>query len=94
MDNLTTKRRIQFTVDKGTSASAEYIMKKAGLSPANMVSLIYFEIANAGKIPVSLKVPDDELAKAKLHKAIYEIPIEKIDTEEKAEAFLNDDGGY
>lgn len=94
MQDMTTRKRIQFSIDKGTAESAEYIMKKAGLSPASVISLVYSEIANTGKIPVSLKVSDEELAKAKLIRASYELPAEDVDTPEKAEAFLNDDGGY
>ncbi len=41
-----------------------------------------------------MKVTDKKLAKAKLIKASYELPKERIDTPEKVDAFLNDDGGY
>lgn len=89
-----TKKRIQFSIDKGTEKSAEYIMKKAGLSPSTVISMVYSEIANTGKIPVSLKVSDEELAKAKLIQASYDMPSVKVDTPEAMDAFMNDDGGY
>lgn len=94
MEKLTTKKRIQFTIDRGTAESAEYIIEKSGLSPANIVSMMYAEIANTGKIPISLKATDQDFVKAKIIKASYDLPTEKINTPEKAKAFLNDDGGY
>lgn len=88
------KKSIQFSIDKDTEKSAEYIMKKSGLSPSTVISMIYSEIANTGKIPVSLKVSNKELAKAKLIQASYDISSVKVDTPEAMDAFMNDDGGY
>lgn len=89
-----TKKRIQFSINKGTAEAAEYIIKKAGLSPANVISMIYSEIANTGKIPVDLQASEDELAKAKLIQASYELPTVKVDNKKAINDFLNDDGGY
>lgn len=92
--NSTTKKRIQFTIDKGTAASAEFIINRAGLTPANIISMIYSEIANTGKIPVDLQATDDELAEAKLIRASYDLPTKKLDNDKAIDDFMNDDGGY
>lgn len=92
--NATIKKRIQFTVDKGTAASAEYIINRSGLTPANVISMVYAEIANTGKIPVDLQATNDELAKAKLIKASYDLPTQKLNSDKAIEDFMNDDGGY
>ena len=38
------KKRIQYTVDQAICESAEYIMAKAGLTPATILSMAYGEI--------------------------------------------------
>lgn len=88
------KRRIQFTIDQGTAASAEYIIKKAGLSPASVISMVYSEIANTGSIPVNLQATKEEKAKARLLQASYDLPNVKLDNDQAIKDFLTDDGGY
>lgn len=87
-------KRIQFQIDKGTAQSADYIIKKAGLSPSNVISMVYAEIANTGKIPVNLQATPAELAQARLIKASYDLPKVRVDNEKAEEDFLKDDGGY
>lgn len=88
------QRRVQFSLDAGTIKSAEYIIKKAGISPANLMSMIYSEIANTGKIPVDLKASDEDMAKANIIRASYNLPTVKLDNDKAIRDFLEDDGGY
>ncbi len=92
--NNNVKKRISFTMDKGTFNAAQYIIKKAGLSSSTLISMIYSEIANTGKIPVNLQASDDDLAKAKIIKASYDLPTVKLNNAKAISDFLNDDGGY
>lgn len=93
MTNIT-RKRVQFTVDKGTAASAEYIMDRAGISSSDLISMVYAQIANTGKIPVELKATDDDLAKANIIRASYDMPKTKLDNDQAINDFFNDDGGY
>ncbi|TXJ09410.1 MAG: damage-inducible protein J, partial [Acinetobacter sp.] len=65
------KKRIQYTVDQAICESAEYIMAKAGLTPATILSMVYAEIANTGKIPVTVQVSKEDFLTAKLIEASY-----------------------
>lgn len=88
------KKRIQIFGDKGTMESAEYIIKKAGLSPTTLISALYVQIAKTGKIPLSLEATPEELAQAKLIAASYNLPSVKVNNSKTAKDFLDDDGGY
>lgn len=88
------KKRIQYSVDEAIAESAEYIIKKVGLTPANVLSMVYAEIARTGKIPVSTQVSDDDLNTAKLIALSHNIPSVKVTDAESMQAFLDDDGGY
>lgn len=88
------KRRIQISGDAGVVESAEYIIEKAGLSPTILVSALYTQIAKTGKIPLTLEATPEELAKAKLIAASYDLPSVSVDNPEAAKDFLEDDGGY
>ena len=39
------KKRVQYTVDEAISESAEYVIKKIGLTPASVFSMVMAEIA-------------------------------------------------
>lgn len=88
------KKRIQFTLDEGTAKSADYIIKKAGLTPDTVISMVYSEIANTGKIPVNLQATQDDLARANIIRASYDLPNVKVDNEKAIDDFFDDDGGY
>lgn len=93
MANIT-KKRIQFSIDKGTAASAEYIIDRAGISSSDLISMMYAQIANTGKIPIKLEANDDDLAKANIIRASYDMPKTKLDNDKAIDAFFTDDGGY
>ena len=88
------KKRIQYSVDEAIAESAEYIIKKVGLTPANVLSMVYAEIVRTGKIPVSTQVSDDDLNTAKLIALSHNIPSVKVNDAQSTQAFLDDDGGY
>lgn len=89
------KKRIQFSVDKGTAMAAEHIIEVLGLTPASVMSMVYAEIANSGKLPVSIEVSEEEKRWSKMVERIFETtPVKEIKTDEDIEAFFDDDGGY
>lgn len=88
------KRRIQYTVDEGIAESAEYIMAKAGVTPATLLSMLYSEINNTGKIPVYPQVSENDALAAKLIAASYNVPSVKLDNQQAIDDFMDDDGGY
>lgn len=88
------KKRVQFTIDQATLESAEYIMRKAGLTPATVLSMVYAEIARTGKIPVTVQVGDDDFNTAKLIAVSHNLPNIKVSTNAAIASFLEDDGGY
>ena len=88
------KKRIQISGDKGTMESAEYIIKKSGLSPTTLISALYVQIAKTGKIPLTLEATPVELAQAKLIAASYNLPSVIVNYSMVAKDFLDDDGGY
>ena len=88
------KKRVQYSVDEAISESAEYIIKKVGLTPASVFSMVMAEIAKTGRIPVSNEISDDDFKTAQLIELSYNIPSVKVTDTKSAQAFLNDDGGY
>lgn len=88
------KKRVQYSVDEAIAESAEYIIKKFGLTPASVFSMVMAEIAQTGRIPVSNKLSDDDLNTAKLIALSHNIPSVKVSDAISAQAFLDDDGGY
>ena len=88
------KKRVQYSVDEAISESAEYIIKKVGLTPASVFSMVMAEIAKTGRIPVSNQVSDDDFNTAQLIALSHNIPSVKVSNTKSAQAFLNDDGGY
>ena len=58
------KKRVQYSVDEAISESAEYIIKKVGLTPASVFSMVMAEIAKTGRIPVSNQISDDDFNKS------------------------------
>lgn len=88
------KKTIQYTVDQAIAESAKYIIAKAGLTPATVLSMVYTEIARTGKIPVNIQDSDENLMTAKLIALSHNIPSVKVSSSKSASAFLEDDGGY
>ncbi|MCH4248295.1 MAG: type II toxin-antitoxin system RelB/DinJ family antitoxin [Acinetobacter populi] len=88
------KRRVQYTVDQAILESAEYIMAKAGLTPATVLSMVYAEIARTGKIPVTAQVSEDDFNTARLIAASHNLPSVKVFTDTDIVNFLEDDNGY
>ena len=88
------KKRVQYTVDKAILESAEYIMTKAGLTPATVLSMVYAEIARTGKIPVTSQVGEEDFNTAKLIALSHNLPTVKVSTQAAITDFLEDDGGY
>lgn len=85
---------IQYAVDHAIDESAKYIIAKAGLTPATVLSMVYAEIARTGIIPVNIQVSNENLMTAKLIALSHNIPSVKVSSSNSANAFLEDDGSY
>ncbi|MTD11664.1 damage-inducible protein J [Acinetobacter sp. YIM 103518] len=81
-------------MDEAISESAEYIIKKLGLTPATVFSMVMAEIAKTSRIPVSIHVSDDDFNTAQLIELSHKIPSVKVSNTKSAQAFIDDDCGY
>lgn len=88
------KKRVKYFVDEAISESAEYIIKKVGLTPASVFSMVMAEIAKTGRIPVSNQISDDDFSTAQFIALSHNIPSVKVSNTKSTQAFLDDDGGY
>lgn len=93
MNNLV-KKSIEFLVEQDVVESAECVIAEAGLSPAELITIVYGEIVRTGQIPIIPQVGTNDFNIARLTAASYSIPTVKVSTPEQKDAFLNDDGGY
>jgi len=81
-------------VDQDVVKSAECVIAEAGLSPAELITIVYGEIVRTGQIPIIPQVGTKDFNIARLTAASYSIPTVKVSIPEQKDAFLNDDGGY
>lgn len=88
------EKQVQYTVDQAILESAESIMIKAGITPSNLISMIYAEIARAGKIPVILQEGCTDFHTIRIIEASRNLPQTKVSTPLDIDSFLNDDSGY
>lgn len=92
MNNLV-KKGVEFLVDQDVVESAECVITEAGLTPAELITIVYGEIV-PGQIPIIPQVGTKDFNIARLTAASSSIPTVKVSTPEQKDAFLNDDGGY
>jgi len=69
-------------------------LKKVGLTPTSVFSMVMAEIARTGRIPISNQISDDDFNTAQLIALSHNIPSIKVSNTKSAQEFLNDDGGY
>lgn len=81
-------------MDQDVVKSAECVTAEAGLSPAELITIVYGEIVRTGQIPIIPQVGTKDFNIARLTAASYSIPTVKVSIPEQKDAFLNDDGGY
>ena len=93
-EQQTIKKRVQFTIDEGTAKAAEYLLHKAGISSGSLMSMVYSEIANTGKIPVQLRATENDFLKSQIIREAHKMTSVSLDNDKAIDNFLNDDGGY
>ena len=93
MNNLV-KKSIEFLVEQDVVESAECVIAEAGLTPAELITIVYGEIVRTSQIPIIPQVGTKGFNIARLTAASSFIPTVKVSTPEQKDAFLNDDGGY
>ncbi|MFW2046172.1 damage-inducible protein J [Acinetobacter variabilis] len=93
MNNLV-KKSIEFLVEQDVVESAECVIAEAGLSPAELITIVYAKIVRTGQIPIIPQIGTKDFNIARLTAASSSIPTVKVSTPEQKDAFLNDDGGY
>lgn len=81
-------------MDQDVVKSAECVIAEAGLSPAELITIVYGEIVRTGQIPIIPQVGTKDFNIARLTAASYSIPTVKVSIPEQKDAFLNDDDGY
>ncbi|UNW05917.1 damage-inducible protein J [Acinetobacter variabilis] len=74
--------------------SAECVIAEEGLTPAELITIVYGEIVRTSQIPITPQVGTKDFNIARLTAASYSIPTVKVSIPEQKDAFLNDDGGY
>ena len=74
--------------------SAECVITEAGLTSAELITIVYGEIVRTGQIPIIPQVGTKDFNIARLTAASYSIPTVKVSIPEQKDTFLNDDGGY
>ena len=93
MNNLV-KKSVKLLVDQDVVESAECVITEAGLTPAELITIVYGEIVRTSQIPIIPQVETKDFNIARLTAASYSIPTVKVSIPEQKDAFLNDDGGY
>lgn len=93
MNNLV-KKSIEFLVEQDVVESAECVIAEAGLTPAELITIVYSKIVRTGQIPIIPQVGTKDFNIASLTAASSPIPTVKVSSPEQKDAFLNDDGGY
>lgn len=81
-------------MDQDVVKSAECVITEAGLTSAELITIVYGEIVRTGQIPIISQVGTKDFNIARLTAASYSIPTVKVSIPEQKDAFLNDDGGY
>ncbi|MDR1017352.1 MAG: type II toxin-antitoxin system RelB/DinJ family antitoxin [Lachnospiraceae bacterium] len=88
----TVQKRLQYRIKSSDYEVAEYYIRQQGLTPSEIMSIVFTQIAHSGKLPIQTEATEEEKAFAKILASSYTHPSELVDTPEKLDAFFNDDG--
>jgi DNA-damage-inducible protein J len=87
-------QQVQFSVDEGVAEAVKALLDKAGMTPSDLLPLVYEQILNTGQLPADTELTDEDVAEAKIIAASHNVPVFEVNTDDDVEAFFNDDGGY
>ncbi|MGG5314934.1 type II toxin-antitoxin system RelB/DinJ family antitoxin [Enterococcus sp. AZ072] len=85
------KGRIQVGIDKELKEEAEYILSELGMNPTTAITILYKQVVARGEFPMEIKLSDEAKAGIRLRELTKNMPVEMLDTQEKLEAWLNEE---
>lgn len=83
-------KKIELSVDKDLATSAEHVLDKLGLTPAQTVTLLYKRIAATGGLPFNVELTADEKKQLGIKTAAEKDPQNNIQSQEEFDAWMND----
>ncbi|WP_178198301.1 type II toxin-antitoxin system RelB/DinJ family antitoxin [Ligilactobacillus sp. Marseille-Q7487] len=84
------EKNIQVTVSDQLKAEAEEILAKQGLTPEEVIKMLYRKIVVRGTLPTELLLTAEE-EDIRFSKLTEKIPVERLNTYEEIEAWLNEE---
>lgn len=84
------KKRIQVQVDKKLADNTEQILQELGLTPTTAITMLYKRIVANGSLPFDVALTEREKASLDLLSATKNLPVTKLDTQEKLEKWFAD----
>lgn len=85
------KKRIQVQVDKKLADNTEQILQELGLTPTTAITMLYKRIVANGSLPFDVALTEREKASLDLLSATKNLPVTKLDTQEKLEKWFADE---
>ena len=83
--------KLQITMDDDLKNEAESIIEELGLTPKTAVTVFYKQIVEQGRIPFDIALSERHKRMRSIQKLAQDLPVEKLDTDEKIEEWLNED---
>lgn len=85
------KKRIQVQVDKKLADNTEQILQELGLTPTTAITMLYKRIVANGSLPFDVALTEREKASLDLLNTTKNLPVTKLDTQEKLEKWFADE---
>lgn len=85
--------KVEVNMDGELKADAEKIIQELGLTPSTAITVFYKQVVEQKKIPFALELSDKNKVIVDIQKYAEKLPVEKLDTKEKIENWLNEDEG-
>ena len=83
-------KRYSVNIDKQIADTAELVIRKIGLKPNDVISMMLTQIADKGKLHVAFSVDDYDHLKDEIIAASRKIPAQKVETSEEIADFFAD----
>lgn len=83
-------KRYSVNIDKQIADTAELVIRKIGLKPNDVISMMLTQIADKGKLPVAFSVDDYDHLKYEIIAASRKIPAQKVETSKEIADFFAD----
>ena len=87
----TKKERVQVGIDGGLKEEAENILRELGMNPTTAITILYKQVVARGEFPLEIKLSEEKWQAMRLREITKNINPERLDTDEKLEAWLNEE---